>query len=151
MIRRPPRSTLFPYTTLFRSPDALVRVHLVAKHARGELQSLLADLDGLAAAAVRLHELRARLDDDCDVEIIAVGDVLQRFLERLLGELPGELRVAFRAAIAVAPIVILHAAAQRLVRRLLVAREDGRIDADPAAVGLVLVAFEHGLPDHLRE
>src|SRR5687768_17938746 len=25
MIRRPPRSTLFPYTTLFRSIDALVR------------------------------------------------------------------------------------------------------------------------------
>src|SRR5205814_6281420 len=25
MIRRPPRSTLFPYTTLFRSPDALAR------------------------------------------------------------------------------------------------------------------------------
>src|SRR5258708_14451393 len=24
MIRRPPRSTLFPYTTLFRSPDALL-------------------------------------------------------------------------------------------------------------------------------
>src|SRR2546429_2231343 len=24
MIRRPPRSTLFPYTTLFRSPDAAV-------------------------------------------------------------------------------------------------------------------------------
>src|SRR2546428_2205927 len=24
MIRRPPRSTLFPYTTLFRSPEALV-------------------------------------------------------------------------------------------------------------------------------
>src|SRR3712207_9383800 len=26
MIRRPPRSTLFPYTTLFRSTDLLVRV-----------------------------------------------------------------------------------------------------------------------------
>src|SRR2546429_2885400 len=25
MIRRPPRSTLFPYTTLFRSPDILIR------------------------------------------------------------------------------------------------------------------------------
>src|SRR5207247_6742830 len=25
MIRRPPRSTLFPYTTLFRSPSQLVR------------------------------------------------------------------------------------------------------------------------------
>src|SRR2546429_2557133 len=27
MIRRPPRSTLFPYTTLFRSPEAVVEVH----------------------------------------------------------------------------------------------------------------------------
>src|SRR2546422_8565241 len=25
MIRRPPRSTLFPYTTLFRSPDCVVK------------------------------------------------------------------------------------------------------------------------------
>src|SRR5690348_17539091 len=25
MIRRPPRSTLFPYTTLFRSPDAVAK------------------------------------------------------------------------------------------------------------------------------
>src|SRR3712207_6880765 len=28
MIRRPPRSTLFPYTTLFRSPVAVHAVHL---------------------------------------------------------------------------------------------------------------------------
>src|SRR5256884_2681487 len=28
MIRRPPRSTLFPYTTLFRSPKAFNRTHL---------------------------------------------------------------------------------------------------------------------------
>src|SRR2546426_9234105 len=28
MIRRPPRSTLFPYTTLFRSADALARRRL---------------------------------------------------------------------------------------------------------------------------
>src|SRR2546429_2995730 len=27
MIRRPPRSTLFPYTTLFRSPRLQVRLH----------------------------------------------------------------------------------------------------------------------------
>src|SRR3712207_7103230 len=27
MIRRPPRSTLFPYTTLFRSPHAVVVAH----------------------------------------------------------------------------------------------------------------------------
>src|SRR2546422_2294190 len=30
MIRRPPRSTLFPYTTLFRSRDAEVRHHRLA-------------------------------------------------------------------------------------------------------------------------
>src|SRR2546422_8043709 len=28
MIRRPPRSTLFPYTTLFRSPECVRGVHL---------------------------------------------------------------------------------------------------------------------------
>src|SRR2546427_9589717 len=39
MIRRPPRSTLFPYTTLFRSllPDAFERIHseLPARPPRG--------------------------------------------------------------------------------------------------------------------
>src|SRR2546429_1674927 len=30
MIRRPPRSTLFPYTTLFRSVDQCRRVHVPA-------------------------------------------------------------------------------------------------------------------------
>src|SRR2546429_9935467 len=32
MIRRPPRSTLFPYTTLFRSIDLAKRVNLIAPH-----------------------------------------------------------------------------------------------------------------------
>src|SRR5258707_15828938 len=31
MIRRPPRSTLFPYTTLFRSHDTALAVHLRAR------------------------------------------------------------------------------------------------------------------------
>src|SRR5258708_23269438 len=34
MIRRPPRSTLFPYTTLFRSPPLAVKTG-AARHARG--------------------------------------------------------------------------------------------------------------------
>src|SRR3989442_8614350 len=29
MIRRPPRSTLFPYTTLFRSPLGLIPIHSI--------------------------------------------------------------------------------------------------------------------------
>src|SRR3712207_7422836 len=36
MIRRPPRSTLFPYTTLFRSPAA-VRDHGGAAHADADV------------------------------------------------------------------------------------------------------------------
>src|SRR5687767_15626102 len=32
MIRRPPRSTLFPYTTLFRSLDAVIHLLMEAKH-----------------------------------------------------------------------------------------------------------------------
>src|SRR5258707_1952931 len=39
MIRRPPRSTLFPYTTLFRSAPLLHPVHeLVAEHADDALE-----------------------------------------------------------------------------------------------------------------
>src|SRR2546430_10739571 len=37
MIRPPPRSTLFPYTTLFRSADSF-RVSFDARHEAGELR-----------------------------------------------------------------------------------------------------------------
>src|SRR3712207_9266220 len=42
MIRRPPRSTLFPYTTLFRSKDAeaVVGTPLLAEPAQGVLDPL---------------------------------------------------------------------------------------------------------------
>src|SRR2546425_2826691 len=36
MIRRPPRSTLFPYTTLFRSPERKVICHLAAGQPKKE-------------------------------------------------------------------------------------------------------------------
>src|SRR2546425_9384672 len=47
MIRRPPRSTLFPYTTLFRSPACLVPqpgvgVQRAAAHLPGHLAHLVA-------------------------------------------------------------------------------------------------------------
>src|SRR5256885_14486928 len=48
MIRRPPRSTLFPYTTLFRSalqPELRSRVHL-------DMQAIHHDVHGSARAAV---------------------------------------------------------------------------------------------------
>src|SRR2546422_5212631 len=40
MIRRPPRSTLFPYTTLFRSHHFLVPIILLAGESRPALQPL---------------------------------------------------------------------------------------------------------------
>src|SRR3712207_7749303 len=43
MIRRPPRSTLFPYTTLFRSVEAVGEEH---EHALGEVRLDLALVHG---------------------------------------------------------------------------------------------------------
>src|SRR3712207_7355905 len=47
MIRRPPRSTLFPYTTLFRSQRALGGPQRVDRHELGEVAHAVA-LDVLA-------------------------------------------------------------------------------------------------------
>src|SRR3712207_8250560 len=69
MIRRPPRSTLFPYTTLFRS-DALGRLH---RHrvavAQGELEvraaglHAVADPDDLEGLAVALRDAGDHVGD----------------------------------------------------------------------------------------
>src|SRR2546428_8202503 len=57
MIRRPPRSTLFPYTTLFRSVERLdPRIDRVGMIARGpgrdDLQPVLVELLGVEADVV---------------------------------------------------------------------------------------------------
>src|SRR5256885_12036824 len=46
MIRRPPRSTLFPYTTLFRSPSPRKRNQSAAPTGRTEAMPLEAGADG---------------------------------------------------------------------------------------------------------
>src|SRR2546422_8504565 len=50
MIRRPPRSTLFPYTTLFRSSVALTKAFLAVE-------------GGQSAASARIRELVTALTD----------------------------------------------------------------------------------------
>src|SRR2546430_8836239 len=52
MIRRPPRSTLFPYTTLFRSP--LVPALLTGSHRRNDAAS-----EGKSRRALRAHAIAA--------------------------------------------------------------------------------------------
>src|SRR6266496_1207924 len=69
MIRRPPRSTLFPYTTLFRSEDpggpALARL---GDHLPGAGVELLAQpLRPLIRCELDVGILRADLREDCEV------------------------------------------------------------------------------------
>src|SRR5687767_15777014 len=63
MIRRPPRSTLFPYTTLFRSLSFDVMVGAVAKEAAGDR------VGGIALDAEDLPVLHRR-DDLASVRAI---------------------------------------------------------------------------------
>src|SRR3712207_8302385 len=65
MIRRPPRSTLFPYTTLFRSPLDLAGAAVDRRDHRGSQQPLHVVLGRVAVAAHQLHALqRGALGED---------------------------------------------------------------------------------------
>src|SRR2546422_5911229 len=55
MIRRPPRSTLFPYTTLFRSPRFHEGDELIAPGVEEDVADLPAFLDPEGVAAHRLE------------------------------------------------------------------------------------------------
>src|SRR3712207_7870295 len=68
MIRRPPRSTLFPYTTLFRSR----RDGVVDDAHRGGLR-LLAELGGGAVLPLRQPVDAVVEEDDVEVEVAPDG------------------------------------------------------------------------------
>src|SRR2546422_7324674 len=81
MIRRPPRSTLFPYTTLFRSRRPRDRARAVLQeihvgrgvhHAQGAV-----DREGIAGT------LDAAAPGEDDLEDVAGGDFLDRKSTRL--------------------------------------------------------------------
>src|SRR5687767_15637225 len=57
MIRRPPRSTLFPYTTLFRSDPLRYETMDIVTAITGASGALYAQrfIQGLVAAGVRVH------------------------------------------------------------------------------------------------
>src|SRR5256885_5677682 len=68
MIRRPPRSTLFPYTTLFRSLHALWRFHH-ARYPRTKPRAAARETAGLAGrpAAGRSEEHTSELQSPCNL------------------------------------------------------------------------------------
>src|SRR3712207_9080467 len=72
MIRRPPRSTLFPYTTLFRSPEA----SLLHEHVLGAAQS---DPFGaeLAGAPGVLRSVGVRPDPECAYSVCPAENCLE--------------------------------------------------------------------------
>src|SRR5256885_7240610 len=74
MIRRPPRSTLFPYTTLFRSPFLLrgARLRALRLHRRTRgIAALLGEDEGPAlvelGARVRSEEHTSELQSPCNL------------------------------------------------------------------------------------
>src|SRR2546430_17592193 len=103
MIRRPPRSTLFPYTTLFRSPVESSRVRFgdevrlaarrvghdadrTANSVRAEEGALraLQDLD-----AIHIEEVLIGADGACEIDAVQVdadGGIQVRSEERRVGK-----------------------------------------------------------------
>src|SRR2546427_5308355 len=70
MIRRPPRSTLFPYTTLFRSDGHLVvraadAAALDLEHGRDRLHGLLQHLDRRLRSEEHTSELQSQSNLVC--------------------------------------------------------------------------------------
>src|SRR2546426_9075533 len=65
MIRRPPRSTLFPYTTLFRSEPALPVTVAESRRARREHE--LARHEEVVGHAVRSEEHTSELQSPCNL------------------------------------------------------------------------------------
>src|SRR3989442_13253134 len=85
MIRRPPRSTLFPYTTLFRSPffcNALPFPRFAQKVTdAGEIKSILDQATTELSGSHRItHELRAFLEKHADFYEITMERALQQIL-----------------------------------------------------------------------
>src|SRR2546422_7838595 len=86
MIRRPPRSTLFPYTTLFRSPE-------LADHL--ECRSILCAVD-LAPESANLIRYAADLADECESTLRLVHAVSVSRSEEHTSELQSRLHLVCR-------------------------------------------------------
>ena len=73
MIRRPPRSTLFPYTTLFRSKDK--DIPELTKNTHGLLADIdIIDLIQMMGGSNRTAKLTVLEDSDTDSELLIYFD-----------------------------------------------------------------------------
>src|SRR2546422_11598662 len=86
MIRRPPRSTLFPYTTLFRSPVVLDQMHHLGVRSLA-IATVTALFTGMVLALQTSYSLAAYGAK------LFVGDIVSLSLVRELGPRSEERRV----------------------------------------------------------
>src|SRR3712207_9249259 len=70
MIRRPPRSTLFPYTTLFRSQVEHGPVTWALNRARGRIHDAVEQLAVVVRAAILDREQLALAVEDADLQVL---------------------------------------------------------------------------------
>src|SRR2546422_2651669 len=101
MIRRPPRSTLFPYTTLFRSDTDGIAVGLVVRRLVGDPPGIEHDEIGLRAHAD--HAAVAQLEPLCRQSrhlVHGLGQPEDALLARVLAEHARERAVAARVGLA---------------------------------------------------
>src|SRR3712207_8203919 len=63
MIRRPPRSTLFPYTTLFRSSTIATHIQVLERSGLIETETLKASKGQQKVCSIRYDEIIIRFDD----------------------------------------------------------------------------------------
>src|SRR2546428_7574579 len=76
MIRRPPRSTLFPYTTLFRSPEACARRSTA-------LKGMISPVDAADAVALGDRIRSVHRSEEHTSELQSRSDVVcRRLLEK---------------------------------------------------------------------
>ena len=78
MIRRPPRSTLFPYTTLFRSPNVSTIVVFALVSARGDPLKELRHRPGVSQQTLQNLEHEYHLDESRPAQYVGwLGDFVQ--------------------------------------------------------------------------
>src|SRR5437870_9677692 len=93
MIRRPPRSTLFPYTTLFRSSrEALARdlldaladlgVVTVARHVRSEEHTSELQSRGHLVCRLLLEKKKIKIMNNNKCDIISLYNQVVKYLSR---------------------------------------------------------------------
>src|SRR5260221_8294367 len=98
MIRRPPRSTLFPYTTLFRSVSPKVRLVFPS-----EMDAPLLNADWRVAVLLPEEQVRTLLDPSRHKEVVPVPAPSKA--EKIIVEL-GLSEVQFGVVLVVLPIAI---------------------------------------------